>query len=215
MIDKWSSSTRPTNTVRSSSSSSPAVMEAPTLGPPPPPGHRSRHHRPHLPAPGAAVPVPSSIPLDALRSEQRRGREEGLGELALACTARAGRCSDWRAPPHADAVSAEVSTPLPCPQELAPRLMKLLLLLERELNPPLVDAAIDVESEHSNRSADTSPEVAKQSTSRRSRILDWLEELSMPRTKNVCGGARGGCGGIAGKRRMRGRRSSEEERRHI
>jgi hypothetical protein len=87
-----------------------------------------------------------------------------------------------------------------------------LLLLERELNPPLVDAAVDVESERSNRSADVSPEVAEQSTSRRSRILDWLEELSMPRTKNVCGGVGGGHRGVTGKRRMRGRRSSEEER---
>jgi hypothetical protein len=28
-----------------------------------------------------------------------------------------------------------------------------------------------------------------------------LEELSMPRTKNECGGAEGGCGGVARKRR--------------
>jgi hypothetical protein len=41
VIDKWSSSTPPANTVCSPSSSSPAAMEAPTLGPPAPPGRRS------------------------------------------------------------------------------------------------------------------------------------------------------------------------------
>jgi hypothetical protein len=80
---------------------------------------------------------------------------------------------------------------------LAPWLTQQLLLLARELNPPLVDVAIDEESERSNRS------VTEQSTSHRSRILDWLEELSMPRTKNEYGAlkgaaaaslGRGGCG---------------------
>jgi hypothetical protein len=56
-----------------------------------------------------------------------------------------------------------------------------MLLLKRELNPPLVDVIVDVESERSNRSADASLEVAKQGTSHQSRIL-----------KRMCAGAQEG-----------------------
>jgi hypothetical protein len=55
-----------------------------------------------------AAAVLSSIPLDALGSKQRRGREEGLSELAPAGSSGAGRGhaggSAWR-PRHGYAVA--------------------------------------------------------------------------------------------------------------
>lgn len=47
-----------------------------------------------------------------------------------------------------------------------------------------VEAAA-AEARWRRKKADGKKKAAKQSTSRRSRILSWLEELSMPRTKNV------------------------------
>jgi hypothetical protein len=75
-------------------------------------------------------------------------------------------------------------------------------LLERELNPRLVDTAVNMEFEYNNMSMNTSLEVLKHSTFCRSRILDWLEDLSMSRTKNVWRGTGGGRGGVIRKRQM-------------
>jgi hypothetical protein len=77
---------------------------------PPPPSAcyscRCPRRHPCRPVLWAAAPVPSSIPVDALRSEQRRGREEvwessrRWERVGLAGVGGAGRCGDdeerWR-----------------------------------------------------------------------------------------------------------------------
>jgi hypothetical protein len=88
-------------------------------------------------------------------------------------------------------------------------------LLERELNPRLVDAAVDMEFEYNNRSMNTSLEVLKQSTFCRSRILDWLEDPSMSRTKNVWGAPEGAAVASLGRGRCRGTGATKKNQSRI
>jgi hypothetical protein len=88
-------------------------------------------------------------------------------------------------------------------------------LLERELNPRLVDAAVDMEFEYNNRSMNTSLKVLKQSTFCRSRILDWLKDLSMSRTKNVWGAPEGAVVASLGRGRCRGTGATKKNQRRI